>query len=356
MKYKCTLAVVPLILALNLTGDTVELKTGERIEGVVRQSSTTGVVIEIAGQAMTFPMDKVQAIYYGAATPRHSAESSLDQEVLDALQGLRSVTESGISYRDYAPRVLDAKVKVDRYLGTRSNAPAELRSAVRSAMYHYELASQAWSASISNSAGALSAWITIGRALDADPQISTCPEVRRLIGELDQGSTRMKVLRYRDVDQRFAMIGLSVGKQPGVLWKCASVKVAEAVAKSSPSSVPQDSEQQPVALSEGDQAPAAAVAREPEAQGKSELPKRIVVRFTSTPPDAEVKIDGEYWGHTPTADLPKLQAGSHTIVVKKLGYQPWERKITLAPGDDRTISADLELQPNDPSKPHIVGN
>jgi hypothetical protein len=33
-------------------------------------------------------------------------------DALDALKGLRSVTEVGLSYRDYAPRVLDAKVKV----------------------------------------------------------------------------------------------------------------------------------------------------------------------------------------------------------------------------------------------------
>jgi hypothetical protein len=87
-----------------------------------------------------------------------------------------------------------------------------------------------------------------------------------------------------------------------------------------------------------------------------DVPKGIVVRFTSKPPDAEVVIDGEYWGVTPTADLTRMTAGPHTIVVKKLGYQPWERKITLAPGDDRTIGAELESQPNDPTKPRIVGN
>jgi hypothetical protein len=42
----------------------------------------------------------------------------------------------------------------------------------------------------------------------------------------------------------------------------------------------------------------------------------------------------------------------HTIVVKKLGYKPWERKIDLAVGDDRTVNAELEI---DPSKPHVAG-
>ena len=84
--------------------------------------------------------------------------------------------------------------------------------------------------------------------------------------------------------------------------------------------------------------------------------KNIIVRFTSTPPDAELWVDGEYWGATPTADLTRLSAGPHTILVKKLGYQSWERKVTLSLGDDRTITAELQPEQNDGSKPRIVGN
>ena len=43
----------------------------------------------------------------------------------------------------------------------------------------------------------------------------------------------------------------------------------------------------------------------------------IVIRFTSTPLNAEVQIDGEYWGSTPTASLSRILAGTHTILVKK---------------------------------------
>jgi hypothetical protein len=87
-----------------------------------------------------------------------------------------------------------------------------------------------------------------------------------------------------------------------------------------------------------------------------EEPKGIVVQFTSTPNDAEVNIDGEYWGSTPTVELTRLLPGAHTIAVKKLGYKIWERKITLVPGDVRTIGAELEPEAIDPSKPRIVGN
>ncbi len=80
----------------------------------------------------------------------------------------------------------------------------------------------------------------------------------------------------------------------------------------------------------------------------------ILIRFTSTPTNAEVQIDGEYWGSTPTSDLTRLAAGPHTILLKKPGYQAWERKITLTGGDDRTINGELEPD-TDMSKPRISG-
>jgi hypothetical protein len=109
-----------------------------------------------------------------------------------------------------------------------------------------------------------------------------------------------------------------------------------------------------------------------EPQGREQVPNRaasagktrtevektqaIVVRLSSTPTDAEVEIDGEYWGSTPTGEVTRLGAGPHTIVVKKLGYLPWSRKFTLAPGDDRNVNAELQIEPNDGTKPRIVGN
>lgn len=90
----------------------------------------------------------------------------------------------------------------------------------------------------------------------------------------------------------------------------------------------------------------------PKAETSSSVPQKIVVRFTSIPSNAEVNVDGNYWGSTPTADLARLPAGMHTIVVRKLGYKPWERKIDLAAGDDRTVNAELEV---DPTKPRVSG-
>jgi|SRR5579884_3193707 len=92
-----------------------------------------------------------------------------------------------------------------------------------------------------------------------------------------------------------------------------------------------------------------------ESRASASAPKGIIVRFTSTPPKAEVDVDGEYWGTTPTSDLTRLSEGEHIVTVRKVGYQKWERKISLAAGEDRTIAAELTLEGNDGRKPRIVG-
>jgi hypothetical protein len=38
------------------SADSIELKTGERIEGAFRQATAAGAVIEVAGQSITIPL------------------------------------------------------------------------------------------------------------------------------------------------------------------------------------------------------------------------------------------------------------------------------------------------------------
>lgn len=61
--------------------------------------------------------------------------------------------------------------------------------------------------------------------------------------------------------------------------------------------------------------------------------------FTSEPAGAEIEIDGEYIGSTPTTAVVK--EGAVSVVVKKTGYQVWERRMRLSSGDKRTIHAEL---------------
>jgi hypothetical protein len=115
MRFLQVLAVLSPLFALSLRGDTIELKTGERIDGTFKQATQTGAVIEVGGQSVTIPLEKVQAIYFGVVPARTVSGAAPSELAMGSLRALRSVTDSGISYRDYAPRVLDTRVSVDKY-------------------------------------------------------------------------------------------------------------------------------------------------------------------------------------------------------------------------------------------------
>ncbi|PYX42989.1 MAG: hypothetical protein DMG81_00560, partial [Acidobacteria bacterium] len=49
------------------------------------------------------------------------------------------------------------------------------------------------------------------------------------------------------------------------------------------------------------------------------------VKITSTPPNAEITADGRLAGSTPYA--LHLSAGDHVIVLRMVGFQPWQSKV-----------------------------
>lgn len=60
---------------------------------------------------------------------------------------------------------------------------------------------------------------------------------------------------------------------------------------------------------------------------------------SSHPSGAEIEIDGDFVGSTPST--LQLSAGQHEITIKKKGFQPWTRKMKVTSGN-MNISADLE--------------
>ena len=138
-------------LALFVSGpalaDVVELKTGQRVEGTLKQADQTSVSVEVGGQVVTFKAEQVRAVYYGAA-PAIEPPAALKPgaRALAALRALKSVAEAGTVYRDYVSRVADAKVEVDRDSVTSS----ELNAALGGAMNYYILARNVWQQQVSS--------------------------------------------------------------------------------------------------------------------------------------------------------------------------------------------------------------
>ncbi len=65
--------------------------------------------------------------------------------------------------------------------------------------------------------------------------------------------------------------------------------------------------------------------------------------FTSTPPGAEIMLDGKYVGNTPS-EIP-ISAGTHAVVFSMPGFSDWKRDLTALPASDLTVSAILQKQP-----------
>jgi hypothetical protein len=57
---------------------------------------------------------------------------------------------------------------------------------------------------------------------------------------------------------------------------------------------------------------------------------------SSSPPGADIEIDGGFGGSTPSA--MGVSAGEHNVRISKKGYVPWERKIRISTGNVRVVA------------------
>ena len=59
----------------------------------------------------------------------------------------------------------------------------------------------------------------------------------------------------------------------------------------------------------------------------------------STPPGADIEVDGNFVGNTPST--VSVSPGTHQIAVKKKGYSTWDRKLNVSGGSVR-LNAEME--------------
>lgn len=65
------------------------------------------------------------------------------------------------------------------------------------------------------------------------------------------------------------------------------------------------------------------------------------IMVESSEPGADIEVDGNFVGSTPSK--VDVTPGSHTITVKKKGYQSWTRTMNVS-GTGAKVDADLEQQ------------
>ncbi len=81
------------------------------------------------------------------------------------------------------------------------------------------------------------------------------------------------------------------------------------------------------------------IEKEVNGNGKAAPAAGAQLHISSTPTDADIEIDGNFVGNTPST--VGVEAGQHELVVKKSGYKPWEKKIAVSSGQI-TVKAALE--------------
>jgi hypothetical protein len=65
-----------------------------------------------------------------------------------------------------------------------------------------------------------------------------------------------------------------------------------------------------------------------------------IVTVKSTPPGADINVDGKFMGNTPSTI--QLTPGDHVVEVEKEGLKPWQRGMTVSAGGNITIDATLD--------------
>lgn len=91
----------------------------------------------------------------------------------------------------------------------------------------------------------------------------------------------------------------------------------------------------PVAASAGVSAQAS-----PAARGSSAPRESVKCSFSSTPAGADITLDGQYVGSTPSE--VSLTTGKHAVVISMPGFAPWKRELAVSPGSALTVNAVLE--------------
>lgn len=95
--------------------------------------------------------------------------------------------------------------------------------------------------------------------------------------------------------------------------------------------------------------PAAAGTAHREAHSVSEQAARALQQdnvkcsFISTPPGAEITVDGKFSGSTPSTI--SLALGKHDILMQMPGYRPWSRELEVSAGSHLTVNAVMQRSP-----------
>jgi hypothetical protein len=204
------LALLTLVPRGSVAADVVELESGERVEGLIRQADPVAVIVEVGGQVIAFERERVRAIYF--ETPPWAARRPMPGEALQAVKALWSgVTGTG-SRLENGARLRELRSTLDRYLAGAAGASPGASDPVGDAIRYYVLAESAWG---NLSPSTRTVWLKRDALLDRCRAYRDFAQAMRAKGEA----------YYAERTRGYVNISDAVIP---VLWTCASEKIAEA--------------------------------------------------------------------------------------------------------------------------------
>lgn len=137
------------------------------------------------------------------------------RDVLIAFKALHSALDIGVNYDDYSRRLIDTKIRFDRYYEQKNATvnDTKTKAAISAAMNYHRLAQSAWSTKIKT--GEV-------RLFNFDShKDDTCRHLKTLMDDITRN--------YAHVDDRSTMVVDPWNERLiPALWSCASDKITEA--------------------------------------------------------------------------------------------------------------------------------
>jgi hypothetical protein len=202
----CALAVA--LMVANADADTIELVSGERIEGKVVRVTDDLVYVETGSGVVLLPRHTVRSM---GSTPAVAPPAAPAADVITALKGLQAAAASQVSQKDYAARVAQSRPVIAKYVQDAGAAPPGGVDAVRDAFALYEFAATVWESRLADSAPASAA---IGRSA----LIDRCPALQKVVADYPPATDQETAWRR----------GVAIEFEIPRILTCASEKAAEA--------------------------------------------------------------------------------------------------------------------------------
>lgn len=200
-----------LTLAGTAYADVVELDTGERVTGDLKEASLDKVVVEVQGRLVSYDRARVRAIFLTPPSARAVAPAPSPADALVALKEIQSlVSGPSRTLPAYTTQLTQSRATIEPYLKATPTTTA-VRSPIADALALYEFAVKVWESRLTNSA---SASAEIGR----NPIVDRCASLQHVVEGYPAPTSQENAWRR----------GVALEFEIPSIWGCAGEKISEA--------------------------------------------------------------------------------------------------------------------------------